>query len=110
MGDHDDLPIGKVEVQHRRLHKKRQPLEQLDGVIEEIKKLMLRSAEAVIRWKLNRGEPAIAIGKKKNVQTQQQQQQQRHSWRGAGGQLQKKVWDLGGFKRWRRGAHVFPSF
>jgi hypothetical protein len=47
MGDRVDLPTDKEEVQQRRLHKKSQPLEQLDRVIEEIRKLMLRSAEAV---------------------------------------------------------------
>jgi hypothetical protein len=52
-------------MQQRRLHKKSQPLEQLDEVIEEIRKLMLRSAEAVNKGELNRGEPAIAAGKKK---------------------------------------------
>jgi hypothetical protein len=34
-------------------------------VIEEIRKLMLRSAEAVIKRELNRREPAIAVGEKK---------------------------------------------
>jgi hypothetical protein len=33
-------------------------------VIEEIRKLMLRSVEEVSKGKLNRGEPAITIGKK----------------------------------------------
>jgi hypothetical protein len=69
MGDRVDLPTDKdgkeKEVQQRRLHKESQPLEQLDRVIEEIMKLMLRSAEAVSKGKLNRGEPTIAAGKKK---------------------------------------------
>jgi hypothetical protein len=81
-----DLPTDKKEVQQRRLHKKSQPLEQLDRVIEEIKKLMLRSAEAVSRGELNRREPAIAAGKKQKKKKKQKQQQ--HSWRGARGQLQ----------------------
>jgi hypothetical protein len=54
----------------RRLHKESQPLEQLDMIIEEIRRLMIRSAEAVSKGKLSRGEPAIAAG-------QQMQQQQR---------------------------------
>jgi hypothetical protein len=33
MGDHDDLPTNKQELQLRRLHKKNQPLDQLDRVI-----------------------------------------------------------------------------
>jgi hypothetical protein len=37
MGDQDDLPTNKEELQPRRLHKKSQPLEQLDRVIEEIR-------------------------------------------------------------------------
>jgi hypothetical protein len=57
-------------VQQRRLHKENQPLEQLDRVIEEIREMMVRSAEeAVSKEKLNRGEPARAAGKKKKKQT-----------------------------------------
>jgi hypothetical protein len=46
MGDQMIYPLIK-KLQQRRLHKKSQPLEQLDRVIEEIRKLMLRSAEEV---------------------------------------------------------------
>jgi hypothetical protein len=42
--DRVDLPTDEEEVQPRRLHKESQPLEQLDEVIEEIRRLMLRSA------------------------------------------------------------------
>jgi hypothetical protein len=101
MGDRVDLPTYEKEVQQRRLHKKSQPLEKLDIVIEEIRKLMLRSTEAVSKEEMNRGELAIAAGKKKK--------KQQHSWRGARGQLQKRIWDPGGFQHWRRGAHDFPS-
>jgi hypothetical protein len=52
---------------------------------------------------LNRREPAIAAGKKRKKKKKKQQQQ--HSWRGARGQLQKRIWDPGGFQHWRRGAH-----
>jgi hypothetical protein len=82
MRDQVDLPIdkyGEEEVHQRRLHKNIQPLEQLDRVIEEIRKLMLRSAEETVsKEKLGRRDPAIATGK------QQQQQQQS---RGVGRQL-----------------------
>jgi hypothetical protein len=62
----------------------------LDRVIEEIRKLMLRSVEETVsKEKLSRRDPAIAVGK------QQQQQQQS---RGVGKQLQEKVWDPGGFQ------------
>jgi hypothetical protein len=45
MGDLVDLPTDKdEEVQPRRLHKESQPLEQLDEVIEGIRRLMSRSA------------------------------------------------------------------
>jgi hypothetical protein len=44
MGDQYDLPIDKEELQQRRQHKKIQPLEQLDRVIEEIRRLKLRSS------------------------------------------------------------------
>jgi hypothetical protein len=59
-GDQFYLPTDKEELQLRRLHKENQPLEQLDRVIEEIRKLMLRSAEVVSKGKSSRGEPAIA--------------------------------------------------
>jgi hypothetical protein len=65
MGDHDDLLTNEEELQPRRLHKENHPLEQLGRVIEEIKKLMLRSAETINKGELNRGEPSIAAGKKK---------------------------------------------
>jgi hypothetical protein len=58
-------PLIRKKLQQRRLHKKSQPLEQLDRVIEEIRKLMLRSARSSQQRELNRGEPAIAAGKKK---------------------------------------------
>jgi hypothetical protein len=90
MGDLVDLPICREEVQWSRLQKESQPWEQLDEIIEEIRRLMIRSAEAVSKGKLSRGEPAIAAG-------QQMQQQQRSS--GADGQLQRTVWDPGGFQQ-----------
>jgi hypothetical protein len=34
----------------------------LDEIIEEIRRLMIRSAEVVSKGKLSRGEPAIATG------------------------------------------------
>jgi hypothetical protein len=68
--------LTRKEVQQRRLHKENQPLEQLEEVIEEIRRLMLRSAqEEVSKEKLSRRKPAIAAGKK-----QQQQQKQWSRW------------------------------
>ena len=95
MGVQDDLPTDKEELKQRILHKKSQPLEQLDRVIEEIRKLMLRSVEEINKGNMTRGEPAIAVGKKHN---KKQQQQKQHSWRGSRGQLQGKFWDPGGFQ------------
>jgi hypothetical protein len=64
-------------------------MEQLDEVVEEIRKLMLGSVEeAVSKEKLDRKEPARA--------EKMQEQQQRS--RGAERQLQEKVWDPGGFQ------------
>jgi hypothetical protein len=56
MGDQDDLPIEKhEELQPSRLHKRNQPMKQLEEAIEEIRRLMLRSAEeAVNKEKLDR--------------------------------------------------------
>jgi hypothetical protein len=61
----------------------------LDRDIEEIRRMMLRSAhETASKEKMSRGKPAIVARKK-------QQQQQRN---GAYGQLQKIVWDPSGFQ------------
>jgi hypothetical protein len=79
MGDQDDLPTDKEELQPRRLHKENHPLEQLDMVIEEIGKLMLRSAKAVRKGEMNIGESEIAVGEKDKKK--QHQQQQQNSWR-----------------------------
>jgi hypothetical protein len=63
-GDRSYLPIEKTTVRQRRLHTKSQPLEQLDEVIEEIRRLMLSSAaETANNEKLSRREPARAAGK-----------------------------------------------
>jgi hypothetical protein len=77
---HNDKYGKEKEVQWRRLHKKSQPLEQLDMVIEEIRRLMLRSAQgAVSKGKLNRGDPATVARKKEKKKQHRQQKQQRHS-------------------------------
>jgi hypothetical protein len=54
MGDHDDLLMCQKFLQLRRLHEQSQPLEQLDEVIEEIRRLMLRSAETASEERLSR--------------------------------------------------------
>jgi hypothetical protein len=51
---------------------------------------MIRSTEEVSKENIDRGEPSIAAGKWK------QQQQRSH---GADGQLQRTVWDPGGFQQ-----------
>jgi hypothetical protein len=64
----------------------------LEKEIEKIRRLMSRSAaENSSEEKLSRREPTIAAGK------QQMQQQQRSD--GADGQLQRTVWDPGGFQQ-----------
>jgi hypothetical protein len=64
-GDQVNPPTNKEELQLRRLHKESQPMEQLDRVIEELRKMMLRSAEVFRKGEINRGESTIAIGNKK---------------------------------------------
>ena len=82
---------GEEEVQQKRLHKKSQPQEQLEEAIEEIRKLMLRSAEETVsKEKLNRRDPAIAARK--------QQQQQQQQIIGTSRQFQRKIWDPGRFQ------------
>jgi hypothetical protein len=85
--------VPKKFLQLRRLQKQSQPLEQLDEVIEEIRRLMLRSAETASEERLSRREAAAAAAQK-------QQQQQN----GADGKLQIFVWDPGGFPTAERGS------
>jgi hypothetical protein len=66
----DNLPMCKKKLQLRRLQQQDQPLEQLDEVIEEIRRLMLESADTTSREKLGREKAAAAA-----VQQKQQQQQ-----------------------------------
>jgi hypothetical protein len=54
MGDHSDLPKCKNFLLSGRLHEQGQPLEQLDAVIEEIRRLMIRSARTTSKEKLSR--------------------------------------------------------
>jgi hypothetical protein len=69
MGDRDDLPICREEVQWSRMQKESQPWEQLDKDIEEIRRLMSRSAvEIASEEKLSRRRPAIAVGKMQQQQ------------------------------------------
>jgi len=64
LGDWDDLPICKEEVQWSMMQKERHPWEQLDEEIENIRRLMLRlAAETASEEELCRGELAIAVGK-----------------------------------------------
>jgi hypothetical protein len=70
MGDHDDLLMCQKNLQLRILHEQDQPLEQLDAVIEEIRRLMLRSAETSSEEQLSRKKEATVAA----VQKQQQQQ------------------------------------
>jgi hypothetical protein len=90
MRDQVDLPFDQhKEMQLSKLHEGIQLVDQLEDIIE-IRRLMLRSSqEAINRRNMNIGGPARAAGK--------QQHQQQHI-RGAGGQLQGKVWDPGGFQ------------
>ena len=87
MGDHDDLPNSQNLLQLRRLQELDQPQEQLDQEMEDIRRLMLRSAQTTREEKLGREKAAAA-------QRKQQQQQ-----RGAHEKLQRLVWDLSGFQQ-----------
>jgi hypothetical protein len=71
-----------------------QPLEQLDEVIEEIRRLMLRSAETASEERLSR--------KERSKQQQQQQQQQQQN--GADESSRYLIWDPGGFPTAERGS------
>jgi hypothetical protein len=86
MGDRDDLSNGQNLLQLRRLQTLNQPQEQLDREIEDIRRLMLKSAETTSEEKLGREKAAAA---------QRKQQQQN----GAHEKLQRLVWDPGGFQQ-----------
>jgi hypothetical protein len=73
MGDRVDLPTEMKELQQRRLHTENQPLEQVDEVIEEIRRLMLNSAvEIASNGKLSRREPARAAGQQQQQRSKEQ--------------------------------------
>jgi hypothetical protein len=93
------LETDEEEMQQSRLQRRSQPVDQMDRVIEEIRRLMLKSAEETVknREKLIRGEPVVAV--------QQQQQQQQQQRRGVDGQLQIQVWDPGGSQPQQQGSH-----
>jgi hypothetical protein len=93
-------------VQQSSLHERRsQPVEQTGRGDRGDKEVDVEvSTRSVNKEKLNRRKPARAAGKK----------QQQQKARGAGGQLQRRVWDPGGFQHWSRGAHeqelmIFPA-
>jgi hypothetical protein len=92
MGDHSDLPNCRKFLQLRRLHEQSQPLEQLDEVIEEIRELMIRSAETASEEKLSR-------------EVEEEEAAAKQQGDGADEQLQKFVWDPGGFPKLREEAH-----
>jgi hypothetical protein len=71
MGDHSDLPNCRKNLQLRRLHEQSQPLEQLDEVIEEIRRADDRSAETASKEKLGRRKEEATTAA--TVQKQQQQ-------------------------------------
>jgi hypothetical protein len=89
MGDLFDLPTdNNEEVQSRILHKKSQPLDQLDDVIKGIRRLMLRPAvESTSEEKLAGRKPTRVAGR-------MQQQQQGD---GVDGQLRRTIWAPGRF-------------
>jgi hypothetical protein len=64
MGDHRNLPMCQKKIQLRRLQQQSQPLEQLDEVIEEIRKLMLEPADIASRERLSRREIAATTQQK----------------------------------------------
>jgi hypothetical protein len=93
MGDPENLPMCQKFLQLRRLHEQSQPLEQMDAVIEEIRRLMLGSAETASEERLSRREAAAVAVRKK------------HQQNGADEQLQRMIWDPGGFQHQRWEAH-----
>jgi hypothetical protein len=93
----------EVEMQQNEMKEKSQPLDQLEEVIEEVKRLMLEATQGETNKEVwDRRKPAGAAGKKKQ------------QGKGADGQLQEKVWDPGGSQQYRRESHeqelmIFPA-
>jgi hypothetical protein len=92
VGDHSDLRNGQKFLQLGRLQK----LNQLDAVIEEIREIMLKSADTVSKEKLNRQKEAIAA--------QRKQQQS-----GVDAKLQRLVWDPGGSEAHEQELMIFAA-
>jgi hypothetical protein len=82
LGDQCDLPIDKEEVQQASLQKESQPMEQLDEVVEEIRKLMLGSAEeAVSKEKLDKKETCTSSGDDAGAASNEAEEQRDNSKR-----------------------------
>jgi hypothetical protein len=92
MGDQDDLPLDQhEELQPSRLHKENQPDRAAGrgdrgdkGVDVEVNRRSCQQGEA--------GQRRTCMSSREDETTKQQS-------RGAGGQLQEKVWDPGGFQQ-----------
>jgi hypothetical protein len=97
------LEVDEREMQQSGMKEKNQPLDQLEEVIEDIKRLMLEATqEAVSREGWNKREPTGAARQKKK------------QGKGPDEQLQEKVWDPGGSQQHGRGSHeqelmIFPA-
>jgi len=63
LGDQCDFPKDKGYMQQYSLQQKNQPMEQLDEVVEEIRKLMLDSTEELVSMrKMGNKKPTRAVG------------------------------------------------
>jgi hypothetical protein len=89
MGDHDDLPTDKEECSREDCIRRASHWSSWTEVIEEIRKLMLRSAESSQQRGAEQRR-ACHSSREEEEEEEEQQQQQQHSWRGARGQLQGK--------------------
>jgi hypothetical protein len=99
MGDRDDLPICRKKMQLRRLHGQNQPLQQMDEMIEDIRRLMLRSIEIASKERLSRRKVEV------EATTTKQWKQQQQQGSGVDEQLPRIVWDPRGFQQLRWEAH-----
>jgi hypothetical protein len=71
MGDRDDFPICRKKMQLRRLHGHNQTLQKLDGMIEDIRRLMLRLVETSSKERLSRRKAKAATTTTKQWKQQQ---------------------------------------
>jgi len=87
------LETDEEELQHRRLQRWIHPVDRLDRVIEDVRRLMLEASEKEERSRemMIKGESAVSGQQKQS--------------RGVDGQLHNEIWDPRGSQPQQQGSH-----